>query len=100
MSGPHAVLDGCGSGDEAPRFPTLLQPCFILPHQAMCLKTRELVAENVVLRVGNFGPARERRARPPLELRAPDDEIPTGHQARDERLRFRIARRPTGAFSD
>src|SRR5215470_16652208 len=25
MSGPHALLDGCRSGDEAPRLPTLLQ---------------------------------------------------------------------------
>src|SRR2546428_10599933 len=100
MSGPHAVLDGCGSGDEAPRFPTLLHPCFMLPAQAMCLKTRELVAENVVLRVREFGPARGRRARRPLERRAPDAETPTGHQARDGRRRFRRARLPAGAFAD
>src|ERR1700681_2166902 len=100
MLGSHALLDGHRSGAEAPGVPALLQPCCILPHLAMCLKIRELPAENVVSPPAVFVPVRALPARRHSERRALDAETPTGHRTRDERRRFRLARQIAGAFSD
>src|SRR6266849_4677026 len=100
MPGPHPVLDRRRSGDEAPRVPALLQRRFILPHLAMCLKTQDLLAQNLVSRLGDFGPGRERPAWRPLELPARGAETPTDHRAADAPLQFRLARRRAGVFSD
>src|SRR5439155_14346520 len=99
MSGPHPVLDGGGSGDEAPRFPTLLQRCFILPHLAMCLKIRERPGENSVLPLADFVPVREPPARRPLDRLSPDVEIPMALRVTYARRRTPRARAPAGAFS-